>query len=400
LKVLLISDYSTPTGGVEIYQAQLRDSLRKAGIDARLFASSVGRDDLRDADVECWGSDQRHANRLLQTFNPVALLKLREVLRQFQPDIVHLNLFLTQLSPSVLLLLKNIPVVYTAHMYRMICPLGQKLLPDGKVCRVRPGRVCLNQGCLTPGQWALDMTQRAILLRFLRNINAIWANSECTANLLRESGIPVDRVQNCFLTTPYRDIAFPIGPPAVGFVGRLVPEKGVSVLLQAFRKVRERLPDARLLIAGDGKEKAHLKSLCSTLGLEPFVDFWGYLPSERLPELWSQIQVQVVPSLWAEPFGLVATEAMAAARPVIASRGGGLEESVMDGETGLLFEPGNVDELTDGLLKLLNNYDLCRKMGKRGLATCLHKLDNTRILKEHLDGYQALRSDLEGSGHK
>ena len=242
MRILLVSDYSAPTGGVEIYLAQLRRLLREAGHEIELFTSAVGSASLRLGDRECWGSNQPHVNRLLQTFNPFTLLKLHEVISDFKPQLVHLHLFLTQLSPSVLLGLQNVPVVYTAHMYRIACPLGHRLLPDGQTCSERPDRACLTHGCLPLPIWLIDMAQRRLLFRYLKHIDAIWANSQCTARILNSAGFTVDRVQHYFLTTPHRDLPFPTSPPTAGFVGRLVPEKGVDILLHAMQRVLVRLP--------------------------------------------------------------------------------------------------------------------------------------------------------------
>ena len=120
MKILIITDYSTPRGGAEIYCLKLRQLLREAGHDARLFSSTVDNQQHLYADFECWGTHEKVTNRLLQTFNPFALLKMHHILNNFKPDVVHLNLFLTQLSPALLLALKRVPVVYTAHLYKII----------------------------------------------------------------------------------------------------------------------------------------------------------------------------------------------------------------------------------------------------------------------------------------
>jgi SAM-dependent methyltransferase len=199
LRILLVSDYSTRTGGVEVYVSQLREQLRGAGHDVVFLSSSAGSRELRVADLECWGTSQRHISRLLQTFNPISLAKLRQTIQRFKPDVVHLNLFLTQLSPSVFLALEDVPVIHTAHLYRMVCPLGHKLLPDGRPCRDPVGDACLKNGCLPKSRWWLDMLQRKILFKYFHIMDAIWANSETTARFLRGAGIPVARVQSPFL---------------------------------------------------------------------------------------------------------------------------------------------------------------------------------------------------------
>ena len=231
------------------------------------------------------------------------------------------------------------------------------------------------------------MIQKALLSVNRDSINAVWANSKHTARLLEENGVSVDRVQRYFLTTPFQDIPYPQAPPTAGFVGRLVPEKGVDVLLQAMRLVVDNLPDARLLVAGEGKDEPRLRALCGELGLDGSVEFLGYMEPAKFEAFWRRTHLQVVPSLWAEPFGLVAVEAMAAARAVIATREGGLEESVVEGESGFLVDRADVQQLAHRLLFLLSDLEGCRLMGQRGLGICLERFDNERILEEHLQGY-------------
>src|SRR5262245_31121345 len=139
MKVLLLNDYSTATGGAEIASLALRSELRARGHDARLFASSAQVGTLsRQADIECFGTTTRWRT-LLQTANPTAYLRLRRVLAEFRPDVVHVNLHLTQLSPAIVPLLAGFPSLYHAHWYRAVCPTGTKLLPNDSVCRSSPG---------------------------------------------------------------------------------------------------------------------------------------------------------------------------------------------------------------------------------------------------------------------
>ena len=390
MRILLVSDYSTPTGGAEIYCLQLRTLLRKAGHDALLFSSSVGTKRQRLADIECWGSENKITNRLLQTFNPFAYFKLRRVISKFKPDLVHLNLFLTQLSPAVLLAFKKTPVVYTAHLYKLICPLGSKLLPDSEHCTVKAGKACLKNKCLPLFLWPIDMVQRILIRRYLRYVDMILANSSCTERFMQASGIPVAKVLSYFLTTDYRSLPFPSTAPTVCFVGRLVPEKGVAILLRAMRRVANDLPEAHLIIAGDGKEKRRLQILSKQLNLDNVVEFLGYIPPERLNEVWLRSHVQVVPSVWAEPFGLAAVEAMAVGRPVVATRGGGLEEIVVDQESGFLVSPGNVTQLSAKLLTLLQDSELAQRMGERGSEVIKQRMNNHKILAQVLAVYDSL----------
>jgi len=395
MKILIVNDYSTPTGGAEIYVLQLRTFLREAGHDALLFSSSVGTKRQRLADIECWGSKEKITNRLLQTFNPFAYIKLRRVLSKFKPDLIHLNLFLTQLSPAVLLAFKKTRVVYTAHLYKMICPLGSKLLPNNEHCTVKAGKPCLKNRCLSSPLWLIDMVQQNLIRRYLKYIDVILANSACTERFMQASGIPVAKVQPNFLNTEYKSLPFPSTAPTLCFVGRLVLEKGVAVLLHAMRHVANELPEARLLIVGDGPEKQRLQLLSKQLNLDNVVEFLGYVSPERLDEVWLRSHVQVVPSVWAEPFGLVAVEAMAVGRPVVATHGGGLEEIVVDGESGFLVSPGNVTELFSKLLTLLKDIELTKRMGHRGSEIARKTFNNESILNELLETYGSLCNNKE-----
>ncbi len=102
MKILLVNDYATPTGGAELLTLVLRDGLRQRGHDARIFSSSA-RPSAGDnhADYECFGTTSRFRT-LLQTVNPWAFWQLRQILTEFKPDVVHVTIFLTQLSPFIL----------------------------------------------------------------------------------------------------------------------------------------------------------------------------------------------------------------------------------------------------------------------------------------------------------
>ncbi len=135
MKILLINDYGSPIGGAEVLTFALRDELRRLGHDVRLFASSAGASQASsEADYLCYGTLSRFRT-LLQTLNPWAFVRLRRVLQEFQPDVVHVRMFFTQLSPLILPLLRRVPALYHVVWYRPICLTGTKLLPTGSPCQ-------------------------------------------------------------------------------------------------------------------------------------------------------------------------------------------------------------------------------------------------------------------------
>ena len=146
------------------------------------------------------------------------------------------------------------------------------------------------------------------------------------------------------------------------FVGRLVVQKGVDCLLKAFAAVIGRLPSARLVLVGDGDLELYLKRVARYLGVAHRVEFRGWQTGADLVAMYQHAAVVVVPSFY-EPFGIVALEAMACARPIIASRVGGLAEIVNDGEQGYLVPLGDHLRLASRLVKLLTDPVQRQSMG-------------------------------------
>lgn len=140
----------------------------------------------------------------------------------------------------------------------------------------------------------------------------------------------------------------------VAFAGRLEHEKGVDVLLAALARLASRGRDVRLVIAGSGTQGAALAARGTELGIADRVSWAGFLPSHRVAGLLASADVACVPSR-AEPFGLVALEAMAVGAPLVASRVGGLAEVVEDGRTGRLVAPDDPDALALALESVLDD---------------------------------------------
>ena len=136
------------------------------------------------------------------------------------------------------------------------------------------------------------------------------------------------------------------------YVGRLVSDKGVSVLLRAFAHVREKFPSLSLSIVGDGPERIPLEELTRSLNLTEAVSFKGVLGGEKLAASYREHRIVVLPSLWQEPFGIVALEALASGCAVIGTVGGGLPDAI--GACGRLVSNGNIEELAHALIEALS----------------------------------------------
>ena len=389
MKILLVNDNATLFAGAEVMVLTLRDGLRQMGHDARFFSSSArpgGGESL--ADYECFGTTSRFRT-LLQTANPWAFWQLRRVLAEFRPDVVHIKLFLTQLSPLILPLLRDVPSLYHAVWYRSICPLGAKVLPDGSSCQVAAGTACYHNGCLPWHDWLPLMLQMQLWRRWRHAFKLIVANSEAVKRrLMVEDFESVEVAWNGVPTRPARPLL--ASPPTVACAAQLVRNKGVDVLIKAFAKVVRRVPEGRLLLAGAGPEEASLKELVDDLDLSDSVSMLGYLSRDEMERRFDAAWVQAVPSRWTEPFGLVAAEAMMRGTAVVASAAGGLVEIVRDDQSGLLVPPGNVDALAEALLRLLRDRELAERMGKVGRQVALEHFSQVAVTNRFVQLYQRL----------
>jgi glycosyltransferase involved in cell wall biosynthesis len=151
----------------------------------------------------------------------------------------------------------------------------------------------------------------------------------------------------------------------VFFVGRMVPEKGAQVLLEAVPKILEGYHDARFVIVGKGGFLPDLKRRAHELGVSPYVNFTGFVPDEDLHKLYEVIDVAVFPSLY-EPFGIVALEGMAAQVPTVVADTGGLGEIVEHTKSGITTYAGNPESLAWGILEVLKNPDYAKRLANNG----------------------------------
>ena len=183
------------------------------------------------------------------------------------------------------------------------------------------------------------------------------------------------------------DLVSHLGTGFLLIVGRMASGeryKGHDEVLAAL----PRLPGARLVVAGDGDDRARLQGRAAELGLQKRVTFTGFLSEATLAELYRRSAVFVMPSL-GEGFGLVYLEAMRAGKPCVAARGSAAEEVVADRETGFLVDRDQPEELAAALRRLLDSPDLARRMGEAGRRRWREQFS--------LDRFQAgLRPLLEG----
>ena len=195
--------------------------------------------------------------------------------------------------------------------------------------------------------------------------------SESTRQELIELGFAEEKmfiVPNCVDHSSYRPAErLEVTRPVVGHLGRLKQYKSVDHLLRAFQIVNQEVPEARLVIVGEGDYRSELERLTRTLGLTHAVQFTGYLTKEDTVQQLHQMSLAVSCSI-KEGWGLTVIEANACGVPVIASDVPGLRDSVVDEKTGLLYEYGNIEQLAQKILLLLRDRHLRTRLRNEAIT--------------------------------
>jgi len=292
--------------------------------------------------------------------------ELAKIVEEFQPDIVQIQNLFPLISPSVLPMLKKkgIPVVMRLSNYRLICPSGL-FMSHGELCnRCRGGKEywCVIRNCENSRLKSIGYALRNAVARRFRfysnNVTRYYAQTAFQKELIGSEGFSVERIGLIPNMVQPLENGHQVGDIGsfVGFVGRMSPEKGVDVFLEAARAC----PDILFKIAGDAGKYQSQKELPVN------AELLGHLNRDDLDAFYQQCRFVVVPSLWYEGFPGVIIEAMRYAKPVIASRIGGLPEIVEHEKTGLLFEPGNSEALSHLIARFWDNDVVIQQLGKAG----------------------------------
>jgi glycosyltransferase involved in cell wall biosynthesis len=199
------------------------------------------------------------------------------------------------------------------------------------------------------------------------------------------NGVDVNNFKSLSKTTRRSDYAAP-DEKIVFYVGRLVTEKGVQVLLDAAPEILSHHPKTKFVIAGKGPFMDSLRRQAALLGIANRVYFTGYINDEVRNSLYSWADVAVFPSLY-EPFGIVALEAMAARTPVVVSDCGGISEIVRHGEDGLKANTGSSHSLARNILALLQQPQLGSMLRERAYTRVLNEFNWKNIARQTASVY-------------
>jgi glycosyltransferase involved in cell wall biosynthesis/MoaA/NifB/PqqE/SkfB family radical SAM enzyme len=295
--------------------------------------------------------------------------KFRQMMRDFQPDVVHIG-HLSHLSTNIPVIAREefgTPVVFTAHDFWMGCYRGQLMDHTRTICEGPTEERCYACAHHTYKEWVKREEITAYfshMERVMRHIDLFLAPSRTLQRFLKERGVPAARV----VFSPYgfnhqiarqRSRADNVKGDTLrfGFMGRILPVKGVDLLIRAFRQVRGQ---AELSIFGNaGNHGLYLEKHRDG---DTRIAFRGSFDNKDLADVLGGIDVLVVPSIWLENAPLVIQEAHLAGLPVITSNAGGMAELVRDGVDGFLFPLGDESALRDLLQRLVDHPDELEKL--------------------------------------
>jgi len=393
MRVLLIADWMSHPGGSEVYITWLREALQRSGDEVKLLTSFARPSNGGSPDFAVYGSDRAAAQVLLQIYNPFSVVQVRRALRAFRPDVVLVSMFAYHLSPAILPQLRHVPTVLSVLDYKIICPTGSKLLPNGTRCTEPAGSICWRNGCVSLPHWARDQPRYALIRSGLKHVRRVlscsrWVQRELALNGVASEHLPLPVA----LPSPGFHRA-PDPKPLFIYCGRLTVEKGLPLLLRAFAKLVKEVPTAHLRLVGEGTQRPILERMAEAIGLAGSITFTGGVPAAQVEDHLVDPWALVAPSLWAEPFGLVALEAIVRGIPVIASANGGLGETVENGVTGLLFPNG--DE--EALLQQLNAVTSGRAFSSHALPeSIVNRVRESYALDGHRDRLRGIFAELIG----
>jgi len=300
-------------------------------------------------------------------YNPFAGQKIKQIIEQKQPDLIQVQNIYPFLSPSIFLACAKAkkPVVMRCPNYRLFCPSGLHL-HKGEICEkcADTNEIwCVLRNCeqslFKSSGYALRNSFARISKIIVNNVKIFIVLSEFQKQKFVCRGIPENKIRILPNTTeilPEDQIQYHPGE-IIGFVGRLSKEKGIYDFFAAARQ----LPELKFAVAGSAPDMEDIKKQAPSN-----VEFKGFLKGSDLDEFYKQCKMLIFPSLWFEGFPNVITKAMVHARPIITTRIGALPEIVINGENGLLFEPGNTLELAQKIKYLCEQPELCQKMGEKG----------------------------------
>lgn len=325
---------------------------------------------------------------------------IRKQLRENRCDILHVQNHFPLISPSAYYAAhaEGTAVVQALRNYRLICPTGA-FYRQQKVCEDCLGRAfawpsmihsCYRGSAFASGSVAAMLSVHRLLGTWRRKVDVYVAPTFFARDKFVESGFDPEK-----LMVKYNFVAPDPGMGTGGggyalFVGRLAKEKGIDTMLSAWRKLAGDFP---LWIAAD---KTNMAQFSGTVEQSRSVEWLGWRNETELLDILGKAEMLILPSEWYEGHPRVAVEAFAKGVPIIGSNLGAMAEIIEDGRTGLLFEPGNADDLAAKLRWALDHPDRLLEMRKRARSEYETKYMAAANFGRMMEIYQAAIDRFKG----
>ncbi len=392
MKILEIISTGYAAGGAETYLIKISPYLVDKGYSIKTLASDLGGDKSHFNEYVFKSIPSNPLKLLFFLFNPYSFFALKRVLKEYQPDIVHLHT-MNQVTPSVLFLLRKYPTVMTLHGPE---PFVNELL----IWFLHPSwlkSVLYDKKNLkTIGKLAyfyFNSIQK-IFYRFgLKNVDIFIAPSKYIENVAKTELLS-QIVHVPYFIEPlkfrewlqFQELKINYN---VLFVGRLENFKGVEFIIKALPVIIKVFPQTTLTIIGDGPYKNNLINLMKTLHIEDCIQFKGWIENKELGKYYDKASIVVAPSTVPEAFGLVILEAMSVGRPVIATNVGAIPEIIDDGVNGYLVEPNNSEQIAGNVIKLFSEENLLTELGRNA-----RKKAEEFTIEKHLENLERVYTEL------
>lgn len=401
MKILLVNKFHWNKGGSEKYYFELGQLLKEHGHEVAYFSMKDDKN-IKTGDKEYFvESSDMNSKNITKAFDVIYSKNNKKImekaLKEFKPDIVHLNNFQRQLSASIIdpCVKRNIPIVFTAHDVQAICPAITMMDPDRNPCELCMGGKygnCFKKKCIK------DSTLKSLLGsiegNYYRNhkiytdkISYIITPSEFYRSKFIEDGVDSNRVKAIHNSIDVNDYNIKTEDEGYAlYFGRLSREKGIINLINAFSKLKKGL----LYIAGEGPEKENIKQIVKDNKLESRVKLLGFLDKKQMTEVTRKCKFVVVPSIWYENCPYSILETLAIGKPVIGSNMGGIPELIDDNKNGFIYKYDDVKELSKKMEILFDNKELVDKFSKKSKELAKEKYSREKYYKELICIYKEL----------
>jgi glycosyltransferase involved in cell wall biosynthesis len=394
MKICLISNLYPPNvlGGAEVSVKKVSEELVKRGHEVIVITTHFNDKKIEIINgVKIYQIDPLNIYAIYDHPNKTVLLKplwhiidlwnpyddaiIKKILKRENPDIVHIHNFkglsISSFAPAKSL---NIPIVFTAHDYSLICMRANLLNSSGEICKNTP----LTCKIYNKIQKHLVKNKPDLLI----------SPSQFVINKLRSNGlfqdVKAEKVPLGIELKSNKKFEKDYSTIDILYVGNLGEHKGVHILLNAFKKLKNN--NIRLNIVGKGTCEKNLKVMA---GNDKRIKFHGFLEGKELLNMYENANLTVVPSIWYDNSPMVIYESFNSGTPVIGSRIGGIPELVEDGFNGYLFEVGNVVELEKLLENLINKPEKLKKL-ENGTIESIKEYSMENHIKKLEKEYQLL----------